>query len=130
MVMTTKTIPAIVALVVCIGSAGVAQVHAQTRMLAGHDVKGVRPTGPKAVRAAPAARQVGAGNVRFLVGTWLSVFMDELRAFPGTGTAHDDQVDAFAMAFNQLAAAGIPSARVGGTIKQARAGRRRPVRRL
>ena len=71
------------------------------KILAGYPVKVVAPTGDKTTRATPAAAQAEAGNVKLLRGEWNEAFMDELCTFPAG--AHDDQVDAFADALNELA---------------------------
>jgi len=83
------------------GAAGKAYAQTLTKMLAGYPVKTVAPTGDKVTRATPAAAQAEAGNVRLLRGSWNEAFMDELCTFPAG--AHDDQVDAFADAVNELA---------------------------
>lgn len=89
------------------GAAGKADVQTKTRKLAGYAVKVDRPTGDKATRAAPLAAQAEAGNVRILVtgdavqDAWVQPFLDEFCLFPAA--AHDDQVDAAADAFNELA---------------------------
>lgn len=83
------------------GAAGKAYAQTMIRLLAGYPVKAVAPTGDKATRATPAAAQAEAGNVRLLRGEWNEAFMDELCTFPAG--AHDDQVDAFADAVNELA---------------------------
>lgn len=89
------------------GQAGKAQAEGLVRKLAGYPVKVERPTGDKATRAAPLAAQAEAGNVRILVtgdpvrDAWVQPFLDELALFPAV--AHDDQVDAAADAFNELA---------------------------
>ena len=89
------------------GQAGKAQAEGLVRKLAGYSVKVERPTGDKATRAAPLASQAEAGNVRILVtgdpvrDAWVQPFIDEMCLFPAG--AHDDQVDAAADAFNQLA---------------------------
>lgn len=91
------------------GQAGKAQVQDWVRRFAGFSLVPVRPTGSKAARATPVAIQAEAGNVYLVnsgdpadgVDGWIEAFLDEACAFP-TG-AHDDQVDAFADAFNELA---------------------------
>lgn len=89
------------------GQAGKAQAEQLVRKLAGYAVKVERPTGEKATRAAPLAAQAEAGNVRILVtgdparDAWIQPFIDELCLFPAA--THDDQVDAAADAFNELA---------------------------
>jgi predicted phage terminase large subunit-like protein len=71
------------------------------KKLAGYNVKAERMSGDKVVRATPAAVQVEAGNVLLLRGDWNEAFIDELCRFPRGG--HDDQVDAFSDALNELA---------------------------
>lgn len=89
------------------GQAGKDQAETFVRELAGHAVKIERPTGDKATRAMPAAAQAEAGNVKIVRtrdpqrDAWIEPFLDELCMFPGG--AHDDQVDAFADALNELA---------------------------
>ncbi len=89
------------------GAGGKAWKDVLVKALAGYSVKAVRPTGDKATRAAPLASQAEAGNVRILVtgnpdqDAWVQPFLDELAMFPAG--AHDDQVDAVADAFNELA---------------------------
>lgn len=89
------------------GQAGKAQADMMVRKLAGYPVKIERPTGDKATRAAPLAAQAEAGNVAILVtgdasrDAWVQPFLDELAMFPAG--AHDDQVDAAADAFSELA---------------------------
>jgi predicted phage terminase large subunit-like protein len=88
--------------------AGVDQVEAYVKALAGHTMKAKRPTGSKTVRASPLATQVEFGHV-YLVNSgeivdgldpWIEPFLDELCTFP-MGSL-DDQVDAAADAFNDL----------------------------
>jgi predicted phage terminase large subunit-like protein len=89
-------------------SAGKALVASYVRALAGWNLRGHKPTGDKATRAAPLASQAEAGNVRLLRGPWNRAFLDELELFRGGG--HDDQVDAAAGAFGHLAAHGTGTA--------------------
>lgn len=89
------------------GAAGKAWLAAMVKLLAGYPIKTERPTGDKATRASPLAAQAEAGNVRILVtgdadrDAWIGPFLDELCLFPAG--AHDDQVDAAADAFAELA---------------------------
>jgi predicted phage terminase large subunit-like protein len=83
------------------GQAGKAQAQTYVGKLAGLSVRVVQPTGDKFTRATPAAAQAEAGNVKLLRGPWNEAFMDELCTFPAG--AHDDQVDAFADALNEIA---------------------------
>lgn len=87
------------------GAAGKSQAEHWVRLLAGYATKALPVTGAKVVRAGPAAAQVNAGNVRMLRGPWNGPFVEELRQFPAG--AHDDQVDAFADAFDELASVGV-----------------------
>lgn len=92
------------------GQAGKAQADTMVRDLAGYAVKVERPTGDKASRATPAAVQAEAGNIKLLVtgdpdaDAWINPFLDEICMFPAA--SHDDQVDAFADAVNELALGG------------------------
>lgn len=83
------------------GQAGVDQVQTLTRLLAGYSVKSERVSGSKETRADAFAAQVNAGNVKMVQGDWNKPFLEELRTFP-LGK-NDDQVDAAADAFNELA---------------------------
>lgn len=89
------------------GQAGKSQAGQMVKGLAGYDVRVEPPTGDKETRATPASVQAEAGNVFIVInddGTlpeWVEPFLDEVCTFP-TG-AKDDQVDAFADAFNDLA---------------------------
>jgi len=83
------------------GAAGKADAQTKIKLLAGYDVAAVRPTGEKSVRAKPASAQTEAGNVKLVRGSWNDAFLDEVCTFPNA--QHDDQVDAFADALNELA---------------------------
>lgn len=83
------------------GAAGKAQAQRQVSLLSGYIAKSERMTGDKVTRAAAFAAQVEAGNVVLLRGSWSDEFINELGDFP-LGK-HDDQVDAAADAFNDLA---------------------------
>ncbi|MGN6144712.1 MAG: phage terminase large subunit [Mesorhizobium sp.] len=83
------------------GAAGKADAATKIKLLAGYDVTAVRPTGEKSVRAKPASAQAEAGNVKLVRGPWNDAFLDEVCSFPNA--QHDDQVDAFADALNELA---------------------------
>ncbi len=89
------------------GQAGKAQVETSIRALAGFQVVSKPATGDKATRATPAAVQCEAGNVSILKtgdadrDSWIEPFLAEVTTFPAS--AHDDQVDAFADAINELA---------------------------
>lgn len=89
------------------GQAGKAQAETFIRKLAGYSAVVKPATGDKATRATPAAVQCEAGNVFILLtddpdqDAWVEPFLNELCLFPAG--AHDDQVDAFADALNELA---------------------------
>ena len=86
------------------GQAGVDQSQHLTRMLSGYTVRSERVSGDKAVRASGFAAQCNAGNVRLVRGNWNAAFIEELRQFPQG--KNDDQVDAAADAFAELALGG------------------------
>lgn len=74
--------------------------HLVKKVLIGYDVKGIRSTGEKEVRARPFAAQWEVDNVWIVRGGWNPEYVAELVAFPTTGI-HDDQVDASSGAFEQ-----------------------------
>lgn len=84
------------------GQAGKAQAQHLARLLARYSVSTVRETGQKLTRALPFAGQLNAGNVAAVRGPWLHALVDELRAFRGDGSSHDDQVDAISSAYRKL----------------------------
>lgn len=94
------------------GAAGKAYANALVLKLPGYAVKKKLPTGDKATRAAALAAQAEAGNVYILVtgdpalDAWVEPFLAEAEVFPAG--AHDDQIDAAADAFNELALAPAP----------------------
>ncbi|WP_236762495.1 phage terminase large subunit [Agrobacterium tumefaciens] len=83
------------------GAAGKSDAATKLKLLAGYNVAAIRPTGEKSVRAKPASAQAEAGNVKLVRGVWNETFLDEVCSFPNA--QHDDQVDAFADALNELA---------------------------
>jgi predicted phage terminase large subunit-like protein len=92
------------------GQAGKSQAGYIAGSLAGYVVAVTPESGSKEVRATPAASQVEAGNVAVVDAPWANDFVEELAAFPTGGK--DDQVDAFARAFNALTEIGAPARRV------------------
>ena len=82
------------------GQAGKEQANSYVKMLAGHPIETIRPTGNKENRANPFASQVQAGNVLMLRGDWNEEYLAELESFPDG--SHDDMVDASSDAFNKL----------------------------
>ena len=83
------------------GQAGLAQVAMLTSGLPGYQVNATVETGPKIMRAMPAATQMDAGNIGLLAAPWNENFLSELQAFPDS--YKDDQVDALSRAVNTLA---------------------------
>lgn len=83
------------------GDAGVDQANMLVQMLAGYAVEAQRETGSKEFRAEPYAAQVNAGNIVIVQSEWTPPYVEELRTFPGG--KNDDQVDASANGFNDLA---------------------------
>jgi predicted phage terminase large subunit-like protein len=86
------------------GQAGKDQVLHMARMLSGCNMRSAPVTGAKEVRASGFASQVNAGNVWAIRGAWNHAYLSELRSFR-EGCLHDDQVDASADAFAELAGA-------------------------
>jgi predicted phage terminase large subunit-like protein len=84
------------------GAAGVDQADSMIRMLQGFRISAERMTGDKATRADAAASQCNIGRVAILRAPWNAPFIEELAAFPRG--VHDDQVDAFSLAFSKLEA--------------------------
>ncbi len=85
------------------GQAGKMQAMYLTRRLAGFHVTAKPVSGSKAVRAGPFASQINVGNVSIVRRAWNRAFLEELAGFPHA--AHDDQVDAAALAFEALSCA-------------------------
>ena len=85
-----------------IGTGGVFQAAAYLKLLTGFDYKPVKPTGEKSTRWRPLSVQAEGGNVWLAEAAWNDVFVRELCDLPGR---HDDQADAAAGAFNEIAAA-------------------------
>jgi predicted phage terminase large subunit-like protein len=94
--------------------AGEFQAQSYITALAGYPLKAERPgsAGNKVGRALPMSIQAEFGHI-YLVNSgppeegldaWIETFLDELCSFPTA--AHDDQVDAAADAFNELAIGG------------------------
>ena len=83
------------------GSAGKSVIAARTLRLAGYDYRGIPSTGSKEVRWQPLAVQAEAGNVVLVAGPWVEKFLGELEQAPFG--SHDDQLDAAAGGFNEVA---------------------------
>jgi predicted phage terminase large subunit-like protein len=76
-------------------------VRDMVRALAGYTVRPVRPQGSKEARAGGLSTQAEFGNVWLVNGPWVQEWLDEVCNFPNG--RYDDQVDAAADAFNDLA---------------------------
>ena len=83
-----------------IGTGGVFQAAAYTKLLAGFDFEPRKPTGEKSTRWRPLSVQAEGGNIWLAEGEWVELFVRELCDLPGR---HDDQADAAAGAFNEVA---------------------------
>jgi predicted phage terminase large subunit-like protein len=89
------------------GAAGKLFISELARQLLGYDVRPVNASGPKMLRWAPFASHAQKGLVRVVQGPWVSDWLDELCAVPDS--AHDDQADSAAGAFNCLAGESGPA---------------------
>jgi predicted phage terminase large subunit-like protein len=85
------------------GSAGVADAERFVRILQGYDVRIRRPATDKLTRAKPVSAQCEAGNIKVLRAPWNDEFFTELENFGEDMVGHDDIVDVFSGAFNELA---------------------------
>ena len=83
------------------GSSGKGVIATYAKLLAGYAFYGIPSSGSKTVRAQPLSAAASRGDVKVLNGTWLNAFLSELELFPNG--AHDDQCDAAAGAYSQLA---------------------------
>lgn len=83
------------------GSAGKTDAEAFIRLMDGHNVKTVRATGEKSTRGLAYCSQAGGGNVWIVKDVWNDAYFDEMEAFDKG--RHDDQWDASAGSFNELA---------------------------
>ena len=90
------------------GSAGVAEIDYLIKALRGFDVRTVKATKSKQIRARPASAQAEAENIDVVRAPWNDVFFRELEVFPTPG-AHDDQVDTLSGAVNYLTTRGEAS---------------------
>lgn len=83
------------------GAAGKSLINYYTRhVLQGFNVRGIPQSTSKETRAGPLASQAEAGNIYVVEGPWFSDFLDEAEGFPLV--EHDDQVDAWSGAFNEM----------------------------
>lgn len=84
------------------GSSGKTVVFLAARdQFRGYDYMGVPASGSKVARATPASRAAYNGLIKVVRAPWNDQFFAEIEAFPDG--KHDDVVDAFAGAFNELA---------------------------
>jgi len=84
------------------GSSGKNVIHHTAKdLFPGYDYLGVPSTGSKLVRAKPAASAAYNGLISIVRAPWNEAFLTEVHAFPDG--KHDDQVDALAGAFSDLA---------------------------
>ena len=83
-----------------IGTGGVFQAAAYVKLLVGFDFAPRKPTGEKHTRWRPLSVQAEGGNVWLAEGAWNDKFVQEMCELPGR---HDDQADAVAGAFNEIA---------------------------
>jgi predicted phage terminase large subunit-like protein len=85
------------------GSSGVDVIdHYARYVLTGYNFRGVKSTGSKVSRAAALSTAAEQGNLKIVIGNFTGTLVDEMVLFPTEGT-HDDQVDAVAGAYNELA---------------------------
>jgi predicted phage terminase large subunit-like protein len=82
------------------GSAGVKEAQNFVTMLSGYDVRTITFSKSKETRAKAVSSQAEALNISVLRAPWNKEFFSELESFPEG--SHDDIVDAFSGAFNQL----------------------------
>lgn len=84
---------------------GIAAVQAlvRRRELANIVVRGIGVDTDKLTRALPLAARAEQGKVALVRGEWVAAFLDELSAFTGDGTMHDDQIDSAAGGLAMLA---------------------------
>lgn len=82
------------------GASGKFQAQYLFRLLAGHNIIKIKPTGKKETRAEGFASQVNGGNVYIVKGEWNRNLIEEMRSF--SSGKNDDQIDAMSDAFSQL----------------------------
>lgn len=88
------------------GASGKSEVSGYVRRMAGIEVRGIRPSQDKIMRARPVSAMAAppARNVYLVAAPWNWALLDELESFPRSGRGvHDDQVDALSGAFAWLA---------------------------
>ena len=83
------------------GTRAVADLNADRR-LHGYAVRGYPVDTDKVTRALPAATKFHAGLMHLRLAGWNAAYIDELVAFEGKSSVHDDQVDATSGAWFML----------------------------
>jgi predicted phage terminase large subunit-like protein len=91
------------------GSSGKGVIATYAKLLAGYAFYGIPSSGSKVIRAQPMSAAASRGDIKVVNAVWLNAFLSELELFPNG--AHDDQVDAVAAAYSQLA---IPAETITG----------------
>lgn len=82
------------------GAAGLTQIDALLKLLAGYPIVWGPESGDKETRAVPFASQVNGGNVVMMAGDWNRALREEMRGFPAS--TYKDQVDALSRAYARL----------------------------
>ncbi len=72
----------------------------QKHTLSNYGVKGIKPTGPKTVRANPLMAAIENGLVSALRASWNRTLKDEISAFPDG--SHDDMIDCLSQGYTFL----------------------------
>lgn len=83
------------------GAAGKDQARSIVQDLAGYIIKTSPETGAKETRWEPFAAQVNGGNAKMVRAPWNRALLEEMETAPNG--AHDDQLDALARAFAEIA---------------------------
>src|SRR5260221_2091972 len=86
------------------GSSGKTVADEYRTALDGYDIRAVRATGSKELRAAPFSAQAEGCNVQLVRGPWNDAYLNQLTAFPNA-RVHDDAVDASSGAYSQIVGA-------------------------
>ena len=85
------------------GASGKAVIdHFRRRVIPGYWFKAKVPSGPKSERIRILAAAAEAGNVIIKEADWNPEFLDEVAAYRGDSSQHDDQIDAVAYAIIEL----------------------------
>lgn len=84
------------------GSAGKIVIAMFAKLLWEYLFKGLKSTGPKAVRAQPFLAACENGMVYLKKAAWNRALKDEINAFSGDSGDTDDQIDACSLGYNEL----------------------------